>query len=159
MTIDICLEKKIEGLKIVPLKQICDERGKIMHMLKCTDPHFKKFGEIYFSVGYPGAIKGWHEHKSVTLNYAVVSGKIKLVIYDPRENSPTKGNLLEMFVGEENYYLVSIPPGTINGYKAYGDKPAIVANCATEPHDPDEIIRYNPFDKKIVPYEWGLKHG
>ena len=28
----------IDGVKIVPLRQIVDERGKIMHMLKATDP-------------------------------------------------------------------------------------------------------------------------
>jgi dTDP-4-dehydrorhamnose 3,5-epimerase len=147
----------IEGVKIVPLKQILDERGKVMHMLRADDPHFEKFGEIYFSVVYSNAVKGWHLHKKMTLNYAVVSGMIKLVLYDDREKSPTKGELMELFIGEDNYVLVSIPPGIWNGFKGMGSKPAIVANCATEPHDPNEIIRMDPFDKKI-PYDWNLKN-
>jgi len=148
----------IDGVLIIPLKQIPDERGKIMHMLRCDDPHFEKFGEIYFSVVYPGAIKGWHLHKKMTLNYAVVSGIIKLVLYDKREKSPTKGELMELFIGEDNYVLVQIPPGVVNGFKGIGTKPAIVANCATEPHDPEEIIRIDPFSKDI-PYNWDLKNG
>ena len=64
----------IDGVMVVPLEQIPDERGKVMHMLKCTDPHFEQFGEIYFSVGFPGAVKAWHKHKTMTLNNAVVSG-------------------------------------------------------------------------------------
>ena len=148
----------IEGVLIIPLKQISDERGKVMHMLRCDDPHFKKFGEIYFSVVYPGMIKGWHIHKKMTLNYAVVSGMIKLVLYDRREKSPTKGELMELFMGEDNYLLVQIPPGVVNGFKGIGIKPAIVANCATEPHDPEEIIRIDPFSKDI-PYNWDLKNG
>ena len=151
-------KKKIEWVKIIPLKQILDERGKVMHMLKCTDPHFKKFGEIYFSVGFPGVVKGWHKHKTMTVNNAVISGRVKLVLYDDRENSPTKGEIMELFIGEDNYCLVQIPPGVTNGYKTRGDKPAILANCATEPHDPDEIIRIDPFNNDI-PYDWGLKRG
>lgn len=148
----------IDGVKIIPLKQIVDERGKIMHMLKSTDSHFIQFGEIYFSCAWPGAIKAWHIHKSMTLNNAVISGHAKLVLYDSRKDSPTFGELQEIFLGESNYVLVQIPPGITNGYKALGDQLVILANCATEPHDPEEIIRIPPFDNDI-PYDWSLKHG
>ncbi|MEM7815225.1 MAG: dTDP-4-dehydrorhamnose 3,5-epimerase family protein [Candidatus Aenigmatarchaeota archaeon] len=147
----------IEGVQIIPLKQIPDERGKVMHMLRCDDPHFEKFGEIYFSVVYPGVVKGWHLHRKMTLNYAVVSGNIKLVLYDNRENSKTKGEIMELFIGEDNYCLVRIPPLVWNGFKGIGIKPAIVANCATIPHDPNEIVRMDPF-KNDIPYDWSLRH-
>ncbi len=147
----------IDGVNIIPLKQIPDERGKIMHMLKISDPHFEKFGEIYFSTVYPGVIKGWHIHKKMALNYAVPVGMIKLVLYDSREGSKTKGELMEIFVGEDNYVLVHIPPGVVNGFKGVGTKTAFVANCATEPHDPDEIVRIDTFTKD-VPYDWNIKH-
>ena len=148
----------IEGVSIRPLRQMPDERGKIMHMLRRDDPWFEKFGEIYFSVVYPGVIKGWHLHKTMTLNYAVVSGMIKVVLFDDREGSVTKGELQEIFTGEEAYSLITIPPAVWNGFKGCGVKPAIVANCATEPHDPAEIVRMDPFSEKI-PYDWNLKHG
>lgn len=147
----------IDGVLVHPLRQIPDERGKIMHMLRADDPHFEKFGEIYFSVAYPGVIKGWHLHPRVTLNYAVVSGMIKLVLYDQREGSPTRAELQEVFIGEDNYCLVKIPPGVVNGHKVYGVGPAILANCATEPHDPTEMVRIDPFSPDI-PYDWGLEH-
>lgn len=148
----------IDGVKIIPLAQIVDERGKVMHMLKATDPHFIAFGEIYFSTAWPGTIKGWHVHRSMTINNAVVSGWAKLVMYDMREGSSTHGEIQEVFIGEDNYALVQIPPGIANGYKAYGDKPAILANCATEPHRPDEIVRIDPFTSEI-PYDWSVRHG
>jgi len=148
----------IEGVLVKPLSQIADERGKIMHMLRADESHFEKFGEIYFSVVYPGVIKGWHLHKEMTLNYAVISGIIKLVLYDPREDSPTKGEIQELFIGEDNYVLVKIPPKIWNGFEGIGVKPAIVANCATIPHRPDEIERVDPWMNDI-PYDWKLKHG
>src|SRR5215469_529198 len=97
------LSPMIDGVKIIPLRQIVDERGKIMHMLKATDPHFIKFGEIYFSCAWPGTIKAWHIHKSMTINNAVICGRAKLVMYDLRKDSPTKGELQEVFFGEDNY--------------------------------------------------------
>ena len=112
----------IDGVKVVPLRQIVDERGKIMHMLKATDEHFIGFGEIYFSCAWPGVVKAWHIHTTMTVNNAVLSGRAKLVMYDLRDGSPTKGELQEVFFGEDNYVLVQIPPGIANGYKAYGDK-------------------------------------
>lgn len=147
----------IHDVLVVPLRQIPDERGKIMHMLRCDALHFERFGEIYFSVAYPGVIKGWHRHKTMTLNYAVVSGMIKLVLCDDRTESPTRKRLMELFIGEDNYCLVKIPPGILNGYKVIGVKPAILANCATEPHDPAEMERLDPFDPS-VPYDWALRH-
>ena len=148
----------IDGVKIVPLRQIVDERGKIMHMLKSTDEHFIDFGEIYFSCAWPGTIKAWHIHKSMTVNNAVIQGRAKLVLYDLRAGSRTEGELQEVFLGEDNYVLVQIPPGIANGYKAYGDSLVILANAATEPHDPEEIVRIDPFTPDI-PYDWSLKNG
>ena len=148
----------IHGVKVIPLKQIVDERGKVMHMLKATDPHFIQFGEIYFSCAWPGAVKAWHIHKTMTLNNAVISGRAKLVLYDGRKDSPTKGEVQEFFLGEDNYCLVQIPPGITNGYKACGDQLVIMANCATEPHDPNEILRIDP-SKNDIPYDWELKQG
>ena len=148
----------IDGVVVTPLKQIPDERGKIMHMLRSDDPQFERFGEIYFSMVYPGAIKAWHLHTKMTLNYAVVAGMVKLVLYDPRPSSPTKGEVQEIFLGEQNYARVKIPPGIYNGFKGVGPIPAIVANCSTIPHDPAEIQRLDPFSKDI-PYSWDLRHG
>ncbi len=148
----------IHGVQVRPLKQISDERGKVMHMLRRDDQWFEQFGEIYFSVVYPGVIKAWHLHKRMTLNYAVVTGMIKLVIHDERTDSASEGQTQELFIGEDNYVLVTIPPGLWNGFKGVGIKPAIVANCATEPHETLEIVRLDPFTERI-PYKWELIHS
>ncbi len=143
----------IDGVLIKPLRRIPDERGMILHMLRRDDPEFQKFGEIYFSMVYPGAIKAWHVHKKMTLNYAVPIGMIKLVLYDDRPKSRTNGELQELFIGEHNYCLVRVPPMVVNGFKGISDQPALVANCATLPHDPEEIVRIDPHTGRI-PYDW-----
>ncbi len=148
----------IDGVAIRPLRQICDERGKVMHMLRADWPEFDQFGEIYFSCVYPGAIKAWHIHKKMVLNYAVPHGRIKLVLHDDRDGSPTKGETQEIHLGPENYNLVTIPTLVWNGFKGVGTDMSIVANCASIPHDPDEIERKDPFDK-VIGYDWSLRHG
>lgn len=152
------MAKGIEGVVVKPLRIIPDERGAIYHMLREDDPLFEHFGEIYFSMSYPNVIKGWHLHKKMTLNYAVIKGMIKLVLFDNRPDSPTKGNLMEIFLGEKNYSLVKVPPGVWNGFKCIGNEPAMVANCATLAHEPDEIVRLDPFSTEI-PYDWSLRNG
>lgn len=147
----------IDGVVVTPLKQIFDERGKVMHMMREDSPQFQRFGEIYFSLTNPGAVKAWHRHRRMTINYAVIFGEIKCVLYDDRPDSPTNGEVSELFFSPENYCLVTIPPLIWNGFKGIGDKAAIVANCATLAHDPDEIERRSPFDPSI-PYDWNLKH-
>jgi dTDP-4-dehydrorhamnose 3,5-epimerase len=127
-----------------------------MHMLKATDPEFLGFGEIYFSTVYPGVVKGWHRHTEMTLNYACVHGRIKLVLFDDREGSPTRGEIMERFLGPDDYSLVQIPPGVWNGFKGMGSEAAIVANCSTHPHDPARSTRLDPFDNDI-PYDWGVR--
>lgn len=152
------MDSMIEGVKVIPLRQFPDERGKVMHMLKATDPHFTKFGEVYFTVAFPGVVKAWHARTSMAMNLAVVSGRVKWVLYDDREGSKTKGNLMEIFMGEDNYCLLHIPAGRIlSGYKTYGDAPSIVANCTDEPHRDDGKISVDPF-KNDIPYQWDLKH-
>ena len=143
----------IEGIKITPLKQIEDERGKVMHMLRKDSDNFVRFGEIYFSTVHPNKIKGWHLHKKMTLNYAVVFGEIKFVLYDSRPDSKTKGQIQEFLLSQSNYKLISVPPLIWNGFKGIGNKTAIVANCADLPHDKEEIERKLPFDSSI-PYDW-----
>jgi dTDP-4-dehydrorhamnose 3,5-epimerase len=147
----------IDGVAIHPLKRIPDERGTIFHMLKRTDAHFREFGEIYFSSVYQGVIKGWHLHHQMTLNYACIAGRIKLVLYDDRAQSPSRGQVQEIFLGRDNYVLVVVPPQVWNGFKGLAPE-SIVANCATLPHDPNEIVRLDPFSPQI-PYDWSLRPG
>jgi dTDP-4-dehydrorhamnose 3,5-epimerase len=147
----------IEGVQVVPLRRIPDERGTVLHMLRRTDPHFREFGEIYFSTVYRGVVKGWHRHREMTLNYACPVGRIKLVLFDEREGSPTRGEIQEIFLGPDEYSLVVIPPGVWNGFKGLSEPFALVANCCTHPHDPARSERLDPFGGRI-PYDWAVRN-
>lgn len=142
----------IEGLQVIPLRRVPDERGTVFHMLRAGDEHFRGFGEIYFSSVYRDAIKGWHRHKEMTLNYACIWGRVKLVVFDDREDSPSCGQSQEIFLGPDDYSLVVIPPRLWNGFKGMAEV-SVMANCCTHEHDPRRSERVDPHSAAI-PYDW-----
>ncbi len=127
-------------------------------MLRNDDKEFQKFGEIYFSKVHPGVIKAWHHHSRMTLNYLVVVGSIRLGLFDGRKDSPTFKMKQDIILDEGNSQLVIVPPGVWNGFKGLGTSSSIVANCATEAHDPEEITR-KPYNDPSFDFDWSQRHG
>jgi len=144
----------IQGVDIKPLKVFRDERGQVMHMMRCDDGVFTRFGEIYFSVVNPGIIKGWKKHLKMTQHFTVPQGDIKLVLFDDRVGSLTRGQVQEIFIGEENYNLVRIPPELWYAFSSQKNAPAMIANCSDIPHDPNEV-ELLPIGDTVIPYTWG----
>lgn len=150
----------IDGVKVKKLKVIPDERGRLMEMLRSDDDEFIKFGQIYMTSAYPGVVKGWHYHKVQTDNFVVVKGMMKVVLYDSREDSTTKGEVNEFFMGEHNPILLQIPPYVFHGFKCISETEAMVINTPTEVFNykqPDEF-RVHPHDNDI-PYDWNRNDG
>ena len=150
----------ISGVKVKQLRVIPDERGRLMEILRCDDEHFTRFGQVYMTTAYPGVVKGWHYHRLQDDNFAVVKGMIKLVLYDRREDSPTRGEINEFFLGEHRSLLVQIPVGVAHGFKAIGIEEAIIVNTVTEPYNYDEPDEYRiPPHSPDIPYDWSVKEG
>ena len=149
-------KSKIDGVTTVDLRELADEHGAVLHMLRNDAPDFDKFGECYFSEVLPGAIKAWKLHREQTQNLAVPIGRVRLVVYDDREGSATRHNLQIHEIGRPDAYLrIKIPPGLWYGFACIGSTPALLVNCADLPHDPTESDRKPAFDSGI-PYDWQI---
>jgi dTDP-4-dehydrorhamnose 3,5-epimerase len=145
---------KIEGVIVQQLKQIADDRGAVLHMLRSDSPLFEKFGEVYFSEINPTIIKAWKLHTKLTQNISVPTGKIRLVIYDNRPSSSTQGNIAEYKIGRHgNYCLVHIPPMLWYGFQSLDTQTSLIANCTNLAHDPSEA-QSMPSDSDEIPYQW-----
>ncbi len=152
--------KLINGVKTKPLAVIPDERGRLFEMLRNDDPIFRKFGQVYCTTVDRGVVKGWHLHRKQYDNFVCVNGMIKLVAYDGRARSATRGAVNEFFIGVHKPLLVQIPPGVWHGFKGLSAPDATVINVATEPYHhgaPDEY-RKDPHTSDI-PYEWDRRDG
>ena len=135
-----------------------------MEILRCDDPHFSAFGQVYMTTAYPHVVKAWHYHRKQTDNFTCVHGMMKVALYDAREESPTKGNLMEVFIGEKNPALVTVPPGVYHGFKAIGNETAFFVSVPNLPFNREEPDEFRlPPDSPEIPYDWGLlpglKHG
>jgi len=147
----------MEGVVVTLLKQIEDERGKVMHFLRSDWDVYNGFGEVYFSVIKSGKIKGWKKHKEMTQNLVCVTGEIKLVLYDDRNESITYGNLREIYIGEQNYNLITIPPGIWVSFASLNEE-SVLANCASILHDPAEGLSL-PVETERIPYNWEIPNA
>lgn len=145
----------IAGVSVTPLRIIQDERGAVMHMLRADSPDFVGFGEAYFSIVKPGAVKAWKRHREMVQNLAVPVGSIRLVIYDDRPGSSTCGTLIELVtgVGVNRYELVRLPSMVWYGFTGIGETDSVIANCASLPHDLNEVERL-PVDSDSIPFRW-----
>ena len=145
----------IKDLAVKPLKIIADERGRLFEVLRCDEPFFTRFGQVYCTSVTFGVVKGWHYHKKQVDNFVCVSGMIKLVAYDSRPDSPTHRQINEFFIGVHNQQLVRIPAGVHHGFKGISHPESIIINVPTEPyhHDEPDEYRLDPHGKEI-PYNW-----
>lgn len=146
----------IDGISITSLKQMSNDLGKVMHMLRNDSKNFTKFGEVYFSTIYQNKTKGWHRHKKMTSNFAIVSGEVKFVLYDSRLESKTKGKIEEFFLSQENYKLITVPPLIWSAIQCVGAETAIVAIFTDLPYDDKEIERKSIADN-FIKYDWSYK--
>jgi len=147
-------QKLIEGVVVTNLRQIEDERGAVFHVLKNTDPHFNKFGEVYISKVNLNVIKGWKYHKEMTQNFSVPYGVLKLVLVDLRPNSPTFEHINEFIMEPEgNYKMVSLPSKLWYGFKCLSDSYCLLLNIASMKHDPSESMEEDISVSKIN-YQW-----
>lgn len=150
----------IDGVTVKRLRVIPDERGRLMEMVRSDDEEFERFGQVYMTTCYPGVVKGWHYHARQTDLMTVVSGMMKIVLYDRRESSSTRGELMEIFAGDHNPVRVRIPPGVCHGFKSIGPSEGVVINTVDQLYDyeePDEF-RIDPHSNEI-PYDWSRRDG
>lgn len=152
------IELPIHGLLLQPLGIMDTPGGSVLHLLKPGSPLMPAFpaglGEIYFSEVYANAVKAWKRHRRQTQNLAVITGLMQFVLYDARDNSPTRGEITELLLGRPDHYnLLHIPPGIWYGFRATGGADAILCNCADLPHDPAEGDKLPP-DSDLIPYKW-----
>jgi dTDP-4-dehydrorhamnose 3,5-epimerase len=141
----------IEGIVLTPLRIITGESGNVMHALKNHEETFSGFGEAYFSTVEKNAVKGWKRHRQMTLNLVVPAGEIFFVLYDARENSPTRGQVQEVVLSPDHYKRLTVPPGIWMSFKGIRPSPNMLLNIASIPHDPEEAENL-PVVNDLIPY-------
>jgi dTDP-4-dehydrorhamnose 3,5-epimerase len=150
----------IEGVSVRRARVLPDERGRLGEIMRADDPWFEKFGQVYFTTTYPNVVKAWHYHKKQTDHFYVVKGMVKIALYDQRQDSPTKGEINELYLGEHCPALLRIPPGVLHGWMCISPTEAYIVNVVSEMYnyaEPDEF-RISAHDNDIA-YDWKRTDG
>jgi dTDP-4-dehydrorhamnose 3,5-epimerase len=150
----------IEGVVLRQLKQLKDDRGCLMEMLRSDWPEFKKFGQVYVTVCKPSVAKAWHYHKNQTDHFIVVKGMARIALFDNRAGSKTRGELNEFVIGEQKPALLVIPKGVVHGFTSATSEDVYIVNVPDKTYNykkPDEFRL--PFDSKEIPYDWRCERG
>ncbi len=148
----------IQGVEVKKLTRNADERGFLMEILRNDDPIFAKFGQCYVSMNYPGVVRAWHYHRKQDDHFAVVKGMIKVGLYDMREDSPTRGEVNEFYMGDNNNIVLKIPVGVAHGYKTVGVEPSLLVNFPTEVYNREEPDEHRlPWNTDQIPFDWGIE--
>jgi dTDP-4-dehydrorhamnose 3,5-epimerase len=143
------------GVVVTPLNLVANERGRLLEVQRSDDPAFPGFGQIYVTQSFAGVIKAWYRHRVQVDQIAAITGLVKLVLYDDREASRTKGMITEIYMGELAPKLVLIPPGVWHGFKAVGESGAFLVHLNDQPFMPDA-----PDEERLdiatpkIPYTW-----
>ncbi len=146
----------IEGVKVKKLKVISDQRGRLMEILRVSETQVQPH-QVYLTTAHENVVKDkecFHLHKQQTDFFCCVKGRIKLVLVDAREASPTKQEINEFDIGEENFCLIAIPKGVLHAFKSLKGE-AFIVNCIDPEYnkdDPDELRIKNEY------YDWDNLH-
>ena len=136
--------------------QINDQRGAVLHMLRSDAPDFDNFGECYFSEVKPKVVKAWKYHHIQAQNLVVPIGRVRVVVYDDRGESTSRGEVQILELGRpDEYFRLHIPPQLWYGFQCLSDSPALLANCTNFLHDPMKS-ELRAVDDANIPYQWEI---
>ena len=140
----------IEGVKCIPLVVRSDDRGDLIEILRANDPHFTKFGQVYFvRTRKAGTIRAFHRHKELYDWFYISHGMAKFILWDDNE-------ICEFVIGEHNPCILVVPPGVYHGWMALVDNTHLISTAS------EVYNRENPDEERVSPYRigtdmWGIK--
>jgi dTDP-4-dehydrorhamnose 3,5-epimerase len=150
----------IDGVIFRPTRPVPHEDGHVTEVARASWEILRApVVQVHITTTFPGRVRAWGLHQLGTDRLFVVSGLVKIVVFDGRKVSATFGALNEFVVSEKNPGLLVIPPNLYHGWKNIGNSEAIIINM------PDRMYNYEqpdalelPWDSetaaRIVPYRW-----
>jgi dTDP-4-dehydrorhamnose 3,5-epimerase len=153
------VEPQIHGVKVHQQPTQQDHRGTVFELYS---PHWA-FDDVPLVYAYaitirPGVVKGWALHERHVDRYFFVSGTMKLVLYDPRPESPTRGLVTVQYFSELNRSMVSVPAFVYHAIENVGTAESMLVSFPSEPYDhanPDKYVLAP--DSDLIPYRFGAR--
>jgi dTDP-4-dehydrorhamnose 3,5-epimerase len=152
------MNKMIDGVIVKQLNKHCDDRGFFAELIRDDENILTHFGQASWSMSFPGVIKAFHYHEKQDDLWFFPSGNAQVVLYDLREDSPTKDQTNVFYMGENNPIMLLIPKGVAHGYRVLGEEPLTIIYFTTKSYnrtDPDE--KRIPWNDERIGFNWETK--
>lgn len=155
------LPSAIDGVVVRRVTIHADHRGTLMPVLDIRHDFWE--APVVYSYCFtirPGVIKGWGMHEVQMDRYFVACGHIRVVLFDGREESPSRGTIEQIYFTPETPGLVCVPPGVWHADQNWGATDAVILNFPTVPYDPvnPDKHRIDPH-AEVIPFDWSLRDG
>ena len=158
---DEVMARNIAGVRVERLAGYHDNRGSLVPFMDFSKPFWSEpIVHAYEFTLRPGRIKGWGMHRRQADRYFVQTGDLRIVLYDGREGSPTKGNFCQFWFAGNGWLLLYIPPGVWHATQNWGTTLGRIVNFGTarfDTADPDKA-RIDPHSS-VIPFDWALRDG
>ncbi len=150
------LARLADGVTFYDVPTHRDDRGSVFEVF---DPrknwHPDPLVFCYCFTIRPGYVKGWGLHKLHEDRYFVLSGEMKVVLYDVRPESPTYGEISAVVLTADNRRLMNIPRNVWHADHNIGGSEVIIINFPTIQYDYASPDKYRlPIDTPLVPYDF-----
>ena len=140
----------IEGVKQIELKAHVDDRGYLIEILRASDEHFTKFGQVYLVGNFSkGTIRAFHKHNILWDWFFISHGAAKFILIDDRKESKTYKGMDILVVSSRNPSLIVVPPGVYHGWMSLEDDTQLISTAS------EVYNREKPDEVRISPDSFG----
>ena len=151
---------RVAGVEFRPTRPVPHEDGHVTEVARASWAQIASpIVQVHITTTLAGRVRAWGLHQRSADRLFVVSGLVKLVVFDGRRDSATLGLWNEFVVSERNPGLLIVPPNLYHGWKNIGNGEAVIINMPARLYDygqPDalDLPWDSPAARELIPYVW-----
>ena len=145
---------RIEGVCVRPAITHPDERGSVCEIVS-EGWDDNPIVHVYEITIRPGVVKGWVKHELQDDRLFTAAGSMRIVLYDDREGSPTRGLVTQNCFDDHSRALLTIPAGVWHAVENVGISDAQLVNSPTRTYNHEEPDKWDlPLDTELIPFSF-----
>lgn len=149
-------ERLIEGVVVREMKNVATDYGHLTELWRrdwALDA--APVDQVFQSIFEPGAISAWHAHAETTDRLFVSQGRMCIVLFDARPDSPTHGLINELQLGTFHPGTVVVPPRVYHGVQNRASTTSVLVNIVDRAYEYVSPDHYRlPIDSPEIPYRF-----
>ena len=153
-------ETEIDGVFVLSYPQVHYDNGSLTEVLH---PEWQELFEesiehCYFITNKTKTRQEWYYHEHTTDRYTLITGSMKVALFDPRDESPSKGklitlNMVGLSLGASGVHGIRIAPGIWHSFK--NSENCTLMNFKTPPFNRDTPDKFRiPMPNDLCDFSW-----